>query len=112
MIGEGLHSRKDNFIEEQAMTDLSVMDKDLLAQLRGSGLTTAHILYCMPDHPHLLQTFIWQDYDEAPRFPILNKFLSFWQREIEGRLFSVAVAHSRLIKPAELKPVAGMWALN
>ena len=94
------------------MTATQTIDKDLLAQLRGSGLTTAHILYCMPDHPRLLQEFIWQDYDEAPRFPILNKFLRFWEREIEGRLFSVAVAHSGLIKPAELRPVSGVWALN
>lgn len=87
-------------------------DQHLLSQLRGHCLTTAHILYRLPDHPHLLQTFIWQDYDDAPRFPILNKFLSFWQREIEGRLYSVAIAHRGLIAPAELRPVSGVWALN
>src|SRR5258708_27311679 len=32
-------------------------------QLEGYGLTTAHILYRMPDHPALLQTYVWQDYD-------------------------------------------------
>ena len=28
--------------------------------LRAYGLTTARILYHYPDHPHLLQTFVWQ----------------------------------------------------
>jgi len=87
-------------------------DHQFLAQLRGHVLTTAHILYCMPDHPHLLQTFIWQDYDQAPRFPILNRFLDFWQREIEGRLFSVSIAHRGLVSPAELRAVSGVWGLN
>ena len=36
--------------------------------LKGYGLTTARILYHLPDHPHLLQTYVWQDYDIAPSF--------------------------------------------
>ncbi len=55
-------------------------------------LTTAEILYHMPDHPAVLQTFIWQDFDLAPEFPELRRFLAFWRREIEGRLHSVRVA--------------------
>src|SRR4051794_18560600 len=35
-------------------------------QLKGYRLATAEILYRMPDHPSLLQTFIWQHYDLAP----------------------------------------------
>ena len=77
--------------------------KDFQRQLQGFSLTTAHILYRMPDHPSVLQTFIWQTYDLAPRFPELRRFLDFWTREIEGRLHSVRVAHSALIKPAELR---------
>ncbi len=52
--------------------------KDFRRQLEGYGLTTAQILYRLPDHPSLLQTFVWQDYDLCPKFPILNKFLAFW----------------------------------
>ena len=87
-------------------------DLHFMAQLRGHGLITAQILYHMPDHPHLLQTFIWQEYDQAPRYPLLNRFLEFWQREIEGRLHSVQVAHQGLIKPAELRPASGIWSLH
>ena len=42
--------------------------------LKGYGLTTAEILYRMPDHPSFLQTYIWQEYDLAPKFPVLFRF--------------------------------------
>jgi uncharacterized protein Usg len=81
-------------------------------QLEGYGLTTASILYGLPDHPSVLQTFVWQFYDLAPKFPELYRFLAFWEREIEGPLHSVQVAHSRLIKPAELKAIDGEFRLH
>ena len=83
-----------------------------MRQLDGYGLTTATILYRMPDHNHVLQTYIWQEYDLAPRFPVLLQFLDFWTRELEGPLHSVTVAHSRLIKPAEIKAVDGVLTLH
>jgi uncharacterized protein Usg len=75
-------------------------------QLEGYGLTTANILYRRPDHPWLLQTYVWQDYDLCPMFPHLNKFLNFWMEKLEGPLHSVTVAHARLIKPAEIRAPA------
>jgi uncharacterized protein Usg len=81
-------------------------------QMEGYGLTTASILYRLPDHPALLQTYVWQDYDLAPRFPELNRFLEFWRNKIEGALHSVTVAHSGLIRPAELRAVKGEFWLQ
>lgn len=72
---------------------------DLLKQLQGSALTTAEIHYFLPDYPSLLQLFIWQDYDEAPDFPALRLFLGHWQRQIDGILHSVRVAHRRDVGP-------------
>ncbi|HYY85442.1 MAG TPA: usg protein [Beijerinckiaceae bacterium] len=89
-----------------------MVSKDFIRQLEGYGLTTANILYRMPDHPAFLQTFIWQEYDLAPKFPVLYEFLEFWSAEIEGRLHSVTVAHSRLIKPAEFQVVDGIISLH
>lgn len=86
--------------------------KDFARRLDGYGLTTAKILYRLPDHPGLLQTYVWQDYDLAPRFPILASFLEFWRRELEGPVHSVTVAHSRLIKPAEFRAVDGVLTLH
>ncbi len=76
---------------------------DFARQLEGYRLTTAEILYHLPDHPALLQTFVWQALDLAPAFPILHKFLSFWEANIEGRLHSVRVAHVAVISPGELR---------
>jgi uncharacterized protein Usg len=74
----------------------------LVRQLQDYRLTTAEILYHLPDHPDLLQSYIWQDLDIAPRYPVLHKFLDFWKRDIEGRLHSVRVASASLIKPASV----------
>lgn len=87
-------------------------DPAFLRMLEGCCLVTAHILYRMPDRLSLLQSFVWQDYDEAPDFPVLNRFLDFWTRSLDGPIHSVEVAHARLIRPAELKAVGGIWALN
>jgi uncharacterized protein Usg len=75
-------------------------------------LTTAEILYHMPDHPGVLQTFIWQKLDRAPVFPELTRFLEFWRREIEGPLHSVRVASAALIRPAELRYANGQFLLH
>jgi uncharacterized protein Usg len=85
---------------------------DFVKQLDGYGLTTAHIFYRRPDHPWLLQSYVWQDYDLCPAFPLLQKFLLFWQESLEGPLHSVTVAHSRLIRPAEMRAINGEFRLH
>ena len=86
--------------------------KDFVRQLEGYGLTTANILYRLPDHPVMLQTFVWQEYDLAPRFPELQRFLEFWQRELDGPLHSVSVAHQRLVGPTECRVIAQEYRLH
>ena len=70
-------------------------------QLADYRLTTAEITYHLPDFPELLQHYIWQELDLAPRFPVLNEFLGFWEQSLDGKLHSVRVASAELIKPAE-----------
>jgi uncharacterized protein Usg len=89
-----------------------LVSKDFIKQLGGYGLTTAHILYRLPDHPRLLQTYVWQDYDLCPHFPALFKFLGFWQKKLDGPLHSVSVAHCDLVKPAEITTCNGVFLLN
>lgn len=81
-------------------------------QLRGYRLTTAEILYHLPDHPGVLQTFVWQDLDIAPSYPVLSKFLDFWRRDIEGRLHSVRVGATGIITPSEWRHATAMSHLN
>lgn len=87
-------------------------DKAFSAQLAGFSLTTAEILYRIPDYPSLLQTYVWQDYDLHPRFPKLQGFLDFWVKNLDGKLFKVVVAHKRLIGPREVKLVGSEFRLN
>ncbi|MEM9267898.1 MAG: usg protein [Pseudomonadota bacterium] len=85
---------------------------DVEAMLSGHGLTTAEILYRMPDHRSVLQTYLWQDYDRAPDFPKMSAFLDFWTRELEGPLYAVRYSHQHLIRPGEWTKVDGEFLLN
>lgn len=83
-----------------------------LVRLTDWRLTTAEILYHMPDHPAVLQSFLWQKVDCAPRFPELRRFLDFWQKQIDGPLHSVRVASASLRHPAELRYADGELRLH
>jgi uncharacterized protein Usg len=84
-----------------------------LAQvLEGYRLTTAEILYYRPDYRDLLQSYIWQEFDLAPGFPVLNKFLRFWESELEGKLHLVRVTATGIIAPTELKYFDGEFTLQ
>lgn len=80
---------------------MQVQTRSLQQQIQGYRLTTAEILYHLPDHPAVLQNYVWQQFDIAPDFPVLKKFLAFWELEIEGRLHSVRVADVGIISPGE-----------
>lgn len=79
---------------------------EMAKMLKDYRLTTAEILYHLPDHPRFLQTYVWQEYDIAPRFPMLKKFLDFWEENLDGPLHSVRIASTRLIKPSDLRHCA------
>ena len=80
--------------------------------LNGYGLTTAEFFYHMPDYTHVLNTFIWQEYDLAPDHPKLFEFVDFWQREIEGPLHSVRFCHRKMVSAGEWRNVRGEFFLN
>ncbi len=89
-----------------------MVDRHFLKQIKGFSLTTAEILYHLPDHPALLQSFIWQEYDVAPRFPRLHDFLKFWTENLDGTLSHVVVAHRALVQPASMRFVEGRFRLT
>jgi uncharacterized protein Usg len=84
--------------------EIGMRDVNLLAL--DYRLTTAEILYHMPDYPKLLQTFVWQELDIAPQYPILHRFLDFWQANLEGKLHSVRVAVTGIIGAREFRHAA------
>lgn len=69
-------------------------------------LTTAEILYHLPDHPHVLQSFVWQQLDLAPDFPALHRFLTHWRTTIVAPLHSVTVAQSPILPRDRLRHAA------
>jgi uncharacterized protein Usg len=81
-------------------------------QIEDYRLTTAEILYHLPDHPGVLQTYVWQDMDMAPGFPVLNRFLDFWARELDGKLHSVRVAAAPLVRPGSWRHAAAVMRLH
>lgn len=72
-------------------------------RLRGWRLATAEVTYYMPDHPSLLQTFIWQTLDLAPSYPRIHKFLEFWRHEIDAVIHSVQLASGEALAPARIQ---------
>ena len=91
---------------------IATADRDFLRQLAGYGLSTVEVHYHLPDHPRLIQLLAFQQYDVAPRFPVLRDFLAFWTREIDGPLHSVRIAHKHLIGPQEWRAVDGIIAIH
>ena len=94
------------------MSAIPVLTGDFEAQLRGKRLTTAEVLFYMPDHPALLQSFLWQTLDEAPDFPRIQRFLNFWREQIDAVIHSVQISSVHEIGPARLRPVGLISKLN
>src|SRR6202048_1745316 len=109
MLSKNLVSKN---LASKTLASRDLASNDFRRQLEGYGLTTAQILYRLPDHPSLLQTYVWQDYDLCPKFPVPNRFLKFWLETLEGPLHSVTVAHSRLIRPTEIRAIDGEFRLH
>ena len=83
------------------------METDEFAlRLRGWRLATAEVLYYMPDHPKLLQSFVWQTLDLAPAYPRIHKFLDFWRAEIDAVIHSVRLASGEQLAPAKVRNAA------
>lgn len=80
--------------------------------LHNYHLTTANIFYHFPDHPHLLQSYIWQEFDLLPALPNLHNFLHFWEHSLDGKLHSVEITHSRLLKRSDFDLIDGEIVLH
>lgn len=89
---------------------MTISETELM--LKGYGLTTAKMFYRMPDYTHVLNTFVWQDYDVAPDHPRLFKFIEFWQSEIDGPLHSVQYSHRKMLSSGEWQNVVGEITLH
>lgn len=87
------------------------MGQQIRSLLEDFRLTTVEIIYHLPDHPDVLQSFIWQDYDLPPNFPKLQQFLAFWSHSIEGKLHSVYVMSAPHLVTPEVNMAAFLETL-
>ena len=94
------------------MSAIYLPPSDLDAQLRGQRLTNAEVLYYLPDHPALLQSFLWQTLDLAPDFPRIQRFLEFWRREIDAVIHSVEISSASQITPGRIRLASHLAKLN
>ncbi|MGE3142308.1 MAG: Usg family protein [Hyphomonadaceae bacterium] len=76
---------------------------EMALRLRGWRLARAEVIYYLPDHPSLLQSFIWQTLDIAPNYPRIRQFLDYWKREIEAVIHSVRLATGEELAPGSMK---------
>ena len=81
-------------------------------QLKGGRLTTAEVLYYMPDHPKLLQSFMWQTLDIAPEYPRVHSFLDYWRKEIQAVIHSVRLSTVGIVTPARVRFADMVGTLN
>ncbi len=86
--------------------------KAIEMQLNGYWLSTAEILYWMPDHPSVLQSFVWQQYDKPPEFPELHRFLGFWKDNIDATLHTVRVACADAIKVPSIRNAQAVYQIH
>ncbi len=86
--------------------------KAIEMQLNGYRLSTAEILYWMPDHPSVLQSFVWQQYDKPPEFPELHSFLGFWKDNIDATLHTVRVACADAIKAPSIRNAQAVYQIH
>lgn len=86
--------------------------KTIELQLQGYRLSTAEILFWMPDHPSVLQSFVWQQWDLPPNFPKLHQFLNFWKDNIEATLHSVQVACADLMSQPTVRSAKAVYQIH
>ena len=84
----------------------------ILGDSQDYRLTTAEILYQIPEYPDLLQSYLWQSLDRVPDFPKLNGFLSTWEKDLEGKLHSVRIGYVGIIQPEEWRLAESMTATH
>lgn len=88
--------------------------EDYLKRQPGYGLATASIIYRFPDYPHIIsvRSLTRQFHDVCPDFPVLNEFIEWWKKQIEGQIEFVKVAHVLLLQQRELRYVDGVYRLD
>jgi len=72
---------------------LRKMTEETRQKEEGLRRATIHIEYWRPDHPNLLQIFVWQTHDIFPTFPRMKRLLVHWRDEVPARINTVEIGY-------------------
>ena len=54
-------------------------------------LTTILVYYWIPDYQHILNLFSFQDDDVPPEYPRMQRFVKYWEENIEARIKEIQI---------------------
>ena len=81
-------------------------DKNIVVE----QLTLIQVYYYMPDYPSVINEFTWQTIDLYPRFPRMNKFLTYWSENIEATINEIYLNYTDpFYGPNYVKNVTHTW---
>ncbi len=80
--------------------DLSEMERQAHI-LNFPHLVTMEVIYHMPDHPDILQSFLWQNEDIVPDYPKAKTFVEHWIENIEAKINRILLGHKQDTLPPE-----------
>jgi len=85
--------------------------EEFLRLLGGEGRLFANFTYWMPD-VNILNSLTLEFLDRAPHFPILKGFVGFWQKNLDGKLYSVEYDFEPHLSVRDFRHVSGEFFIN
>ena len=59
--------------------------------IKKRTIASVQVIYYLPDYENILNEFIWQTEDISPEYPRIDKFIKYWDKNIEGRIKDIFV---------------------
>ena len=74
------------------MVDLAVLVRNRLTHIFKIWTNaTVQVVYYIPDDLHIVQEFLWQTEDQKPDYPRIDRFLNYWDKNIDGPIKEVYI---------------------
>jgi uncharacterized protein Usg len=68
----------------------------MILTFKQKRIVMVGVLYYLPEHQHILQTFHWQTEDFVPDIPRVQQFLEYWKNNIEATIKEVVVSETAI----------------
>ena len=54
-------------------------------------VASVQVVYYIPDYLSIVNEFVWQTEDQRPKYPRINEFLDYWDKNIDGPIKEVYI---------------------